>query len=287
MGDEMIQGRPSMTAQRAAMRRARHQLVDHPHVFEDPLAVPILGPELAASVAAELEDGPERRLRAFMVARSRYAEERLHEAVVRGVKQYVLLGAGLDTFAYRNPYPDLRVFEVDYPATQAWKRERLEAARIPVPPALRFAPVDFEKETLAEGLRDAGFLAEQPAFFAWLGVAHYLSRETVFAALRLIFSMCRENGVALDYTVPRSLMNAESQLALDAMMKRVAAAGEPFQGFFEPGELAEALRAIGYQHLEDLAGEDIDQRYFKGRTDGLSVDGGLAHLLCAIGAQRK
>jgi len=124
-----------MTAQRVAMRRAAHQLIDNPRVFEDALAVRILGPEIAAALKAEPENELERRLRAFMVVRSRYAEEQLVTAVSRGVKQYVVLGAGLDTFAYRNPYPDVLVFEIDYPATQGWKRQRLEAGRSRFPRA--------------------------------------------------------------------------------------------------------------------------------------------------------
>lgn len=272
-----------MTARRVAMRRATHQLFDRPLVFEDPLAVPILGPEIAASLSPESDILREPRLRAFMAVRSRYAEEQLGQATRRGVKQYVVLGAGLDTFAYRNPYPDLRVFEVDYQATQIWKRAQLEAAGIPIPSQLKFAPVDFEKETLVDGLRDAGFAAEQPAFFSWLGVTPYLSRDTAFATLELIHSMSRKNGVVFDYALPRSVLDAHDQLALDALMKRVAAAGEPFQGFFEPQELANRLRSIGYQHVEDLGSSEIDARYFQGRTDGLSVGGSLAHLLCAAG----
>jgi methyltransferase (TIGR00027 family) len=280
----MIEGLPSMTALRVAMRRATHQLFDRPLVFEDPLAVAILEPEVAAALTRESDFRGEERLRAFMAVRSRYAEEQLRAAVERGVKQYVILGAGLDTFAYRNPHADLRVFEVDYPATQIWKRQRLKAAGIALPPELRFAPVDFEKEALSDGLRDAGFVSEQRTFFAWLGVTPYLARETVFATLRQILAMCRGNGVVFDYSVPRSSMDAEGQLVLDALMKRVEAAGEPFQGFFETEELERELRGMGYQHVEDLSSSAIDARYFQGRTDGLRVAGSFAHLLCALGA---
>ena len=148
----MIEGRPSMTARRVAMRRATHQLFDRPIVFEDPLAVRILGPQIAATLGDDAQDPPEKRLRAFMVARSRYAEDQLRTAVARGMKQYVLLGAGLDTFAYRNACPGLRVFEVDHPATQAWKKECLEAAGIAVPASVRFAAVNFDKESWENGL---------------------------------------------------------------------------------------------------------------------------------------
>jgi len=278
----MIEGRPSMTAQRVAMRRAAHQLLDSPRVFEDPLAVRILGPEIAAALTAEPENELERRLRAFMVARSRYAEEQLAATVSRGVKQYVVLGAGLDTFAYRNPYPDLQVFEIDYPATQGWKRQRLEAGSIAIPASLRFAPVDFDKQTVEQGLDGVGFTAAEPAFFSWLGVTPYLTPETVFSTLRLIQAMHASNGVVLDYAVPRSSLNEFEQFALDAILRRVAAAGEPFRGFFAPEELARELQAMGYATIEDLDGEEINRRYFANRGDALVV-GSTAHLLCATG----
>ena len=272
-----------MTARRVAMRRAAHQLMDRPLVFEDALAVRILGPEIAAMLGVEAENELERKLRAFMVARSRYAEEQLAGAVGRGVRQYVVLGAGLDTFAYRNPYGDLLVFEIDYPATQGWKRQRLEAEAIPIPGNLRFAPVDFDKQTFEQGLADAGFAAAEPAFFSWLGVTPYLTPETVFSTLRLILAMNPANGVVFDYAVPRSSLNAFEQGALDAILQRVAAAGEPFRGFFAPENLAQEMKAMGYARIEDLDGEEINRRYFANRADGLVV-GRTAHLLCARGA---
>ena len=279
----MIDGQPSITARRVAMRRAAHQLFDRPIVFEDPLAVPILGLQIAATLAEDADHAPEKRLRAFMVARSRYAEDQLREAVARGAKQYVLLGAGLDTFAYRNPYPGLRVFEVDHPATQAWKRECLAAAGIPAPESLRFAAVNFDGESWADKLREGGFATTEPAFFAWLGVTPYLTEEVVFATLRLIHSLCPENGVVFDYALPRSILNQHEQAAHDAIAARVAAAGEPFRGYFEPQRLRSELRGMGYSRVEDLPGAEIDARYFVGRSDGLCLGGRIAHLLCAVG----
>src|SRR5580658_4555991 len=162
----MQEGKFSRTAHRVAIRRAAHQLLDHPRVLDDPLALRIIGSE----AAEELRTNPKehhafsRAFRAFMAARSRYAEDELASAVALGVTQYVVLGAGLDTFAYRNPHPGLRVFEVDHPATQTWKREQLQAASIPVPPSLTFVPVDFEQQTLADGLEHSGFNASATAF---------------------------------------------------------------------------------------------------------------------------
>src|SRR4029077_12503452 len=146
----MREDRPSKTAFRVALRRAAHQILDDPKVFADPLALSIVG-----ASAEELRSNPNsqsgiaRGMRAFMAVRSRYAEDGLAAAFRDGTRQYVVLGAGLDTFAYRNPYPGLRVFEVDFPSTQAWKRGRLEAEKIPIPESMTFAPIDFESQTLA------------------------------------------------------------------------------------------------------------------------------------------
>ena len=153
----MIEGRPSKTAYRVALRRAAHQLLDVPKVLDDPVALRIVGREAAAALAADprhFETTPiAPYLRAFMAARSRCAEDELALAVKRGVAQYVVLGAGLDTFAYRNPFSTLRVFEVDFPATQAWKQTCLADAGIVVPDSLRFVPVDFASQTIDERLR--------------------------------------------------------------------------------------------------------------------------------------
>jgi len=218
-----------------------------------------------------------------MAVRSRYAEDRLAAAVAQGVRQYVVLGVGLDTFAYRNPYLGigLRVFEVDHPATQAWKRELLGAAGIAIPPELAFAPVDCERQTLRDGLQSVGFNVGEAAFFSWLGVTPYLTRAAFLATLDFVLSMPALSGVVFDYAVARSSLNSLEQLALDALSRRVAAAGEPFRLFFDPLDLAHELEGKGFQSVEDLAPGEINSRYFSGRTDGLRVGGGFAHLLSA------
>jgi methyltransferase (TIGR00027 family) len=282
----MIEGRPSRTAMRVAMLRAAHQFLDTPKIFDDPLALRIIGAEAAATLRAEQSeesDAASRAMRAFLCARSRFAEDELARAVKRGVRQYVVLGAGLDTFAYRNPHPGVRVFEVDFPATQMWKQKKLRAAEIAVPETLTFAPVDFEKQTLAEGLLQAGFRAGEPAFFAWLGVTPYLNRETVLSTFRTMISLSPQNGVAFDYAVPRASLDAASQIAFDLLAGRVAAAGEPFVGFFSPEELAQGLRALGYHHIQDFGREEIEARYFTDRQDGLRIGRKLARLMCARG----
>ena len=271
---------------RVAMRRAAHQLFDHPKVLDDPIALPIIGPEAAAKLGAErnrYKSRVARNLRAFLVARSRFAEDELARAVVRGVRQCVILGAGLDTFAYRNPYEDsaLQVFEVDYPATQEWKRQRLATAGIAIPPSVTYAPVDFERQTLAEGLKLAGFDASKAAFFSWLGVTMYLTEDAVTATFGFIASTSPGGGVAFDYAVPRSSLNWVGRLALDALSYRVAAAGEPFRTFFDPSALKERLRQIGFSCVEDLDAAEINARYFKDRADRLKITSSLGHLMSA------
>jgi methyltransferase (TIGR00027 family) len=266
------------------MRRAAHQLVDVPLVFHDPLALPILGHQTAGWLQANLDKEDtrvNRALRAFMAVRSRFAEDSLAGAVNGGVAQYVLLGAGLDTFAYRNPYGDrLRVFEVDHPATQAWKKRQLEEAGIVPPPSLTFAPVDFERQTVMDGLAAAGFRRDQPAFFAWLGVTMYLARETVMTMFQTIASLPAPSGVVFDYGLDRALLGMMERFALDAFAARVAAIGEPWTTFFKPDELVADLQSLGFVDVEDLGPDAINARYFNGRTDDLKV-GTLAHLMRA------
>jgi methyltransferase (TIGR00027 family) len=282
----MHRSRPSRTAYRVALRRAAHQLLDDPPVFKDRLALSIVGSGAASSSEDPIptqQDVASRSLRAFLAVRSRYAEEQLASAVARGVRQYFLLGAGLDTFAYRNPFSNvgLRVFEVDHPATQAWKRDLLTAVHISIPPELSFVPVDFETQTLHDGLTAVGFDFAQPAFFSWLGVTPYLTREAFNATLDFIASTAPQGGVVFDYAVARSSLKALEQRALDALASRVAAAGEPFQLFFDPSELARELQTKAFAFVEDSDTPAINSRYFAGRADGLQVNGGFAHLLSA------
>jgi methyltransferase (TIGR00027 family) len=277
----MQQSIPSRTALRVAMRRAAHQLYDAPPlVLDDPIAVPILGQEFLPEVhktATKLEKPFSVALRAFLVARSRYAEDTLATAVAQGVTQYVLLGAGLDTFAYRNPYPNLRVFEVDHPATQQWKCELLKSNRIPIPDDLSFVPVDFEHQSLPTQLLSAGFDTSAPSFFAWLGVVPYLTPEAFRSTLRFIAARPPESGLVFDYGQPRSALPRLEQLAHDSLSARVQQAGEPFQLFFTPREAAAELTA--FYNLEDLGSPEINARYFDNRTDKLRLFGSAGRIL--------
>jgi len=279
----MQQSIPSRTALRVALRRAAHQLYDaKPLVLDDPIAVTILGQEFLPEVqktATKLEKPFSVALRAFLVARSRYAEDTLANAVAQGVTQYVVLGAGLDTFAYRNPYLGLHVFEVDHPATQQWKHELLETSRIPIPQNLTFAPVDFEHQILPTQLLAAGFDPTAATFFAWLGVVPYLTLEAFRSTVRFIAARPPDSGFVFDYCQPRSALPRLEQLAHDSLSARVQQAGEPFQLFFTPHEAAAELAA--FYNLEDLGSPEINARYFANRTDNLRLLGSAGRFLSA------
>jgi methyltransferase (TIGR00027 family) len=282
----MKEDQPSTTSQRVAVRRAVHQLLDGPKVFDDPLALRMIGERTASVLRVEparYETSPiAAYLRAFMAARSRIAEDDLDLAVKRGVRQFVILGAGLDTFAYRNPYAPgmLRIFEVDHPATQQFKQARLAEAGISSPADLTFVPLDFEAQTLAEGLELAGHGARRATFFSWLGVAPYLTVESVLATLRFIASAPSGSQVVFDYAVSPALLDETGKRVFEVLPARVAAAGEPWKAFFDPSALVTDLRAMGFGQVKDIGPEEINARYFDGRGDGLRV-GSLAHVMSA------
>jgi methyltransferase (TIGR00027 family) len=265
----MDAAKPSRTARGVAFRRACHQLYDAPPlVLSDPIAVPILGPEALPELEAagkDLNDPANLVLRAWLVARSRYAEDKLAEAVTQGLNQYVLLGAGLDTFAHRNPHPHLRVFEVDHPATQAWKQQLVAAAQLPAQPSLTYVPVNFETESLPERLAACDFDPGAPAFFAWLGVVPYLTLPAFRATLAYIAARTPGSGLVFDYSQPRSALPFREQIARDLFAARVARAGEPFQLHFTPHEVAKELSALF--NLEDLGAPELNALYFDTRRE--------------------
>jgi methyltransferase (TIGR00027 family) len=279
----MQEGQFSRTAHQVAVRRAAHQILDDPKVLDDPLALRIIGEEAAENLRSSPRERHDfsRAFRAFMAARSRYAEDQITQAVADGVKQCVVLGAGLDTFACRNPHPELRVFEVDHPATQEWKRGQLAGAGIAVPPSLTFVPVDFERQVLGAELRQAGFRESEPVFFSWLGVTPYLTNSAFTATLSFIAKMPASSGVVFDFAIDRKLLNPGQRIAADALAARVADAGEPFQLFLDPANLQEELKDLGFRRTEFLDREQLNARYFNDRTDGLRVRGGLGHLMGA------
>ena len=258
----MKERQPSWTAMGAAGYRAAHQVLEGGRVFTDPFARAILGREAEAIIAGLSADPAQRPIRIFMAARSRFAEDCLGAAVSRGVRQAVVLGAGFDTFALRNPYSELglRVFEVDHPSTQAWKLKRLAEAGLAVPASLAFAAVDFESQGLSPGLLAAGFNPDRPAFFIWLGVVPYLEREAIAATLRYIASV-PGSEVVFDYSEPLENYPPELRGAAAAVSARAAEIGEPWLSHFDPADIAQNLRDHGFQDLEDLGLAEIGIRY--------------------------
>lgn len=265
------------------MRRAAHQILDWPLVLDDPYAFRILPPEAAAEVRSTGEGERHhfaKAMRSFMAVRSRFAEDEFARAVAAGVRQYVALGAGLDTFAWRNPHREsgVRVFEVDHPATQVWKRGLIAESDLPEPPSTVYVPVDFERQSLASQLGEAGFDAGAPAFFSWLGVVPYLTFEAFRSTLRFFGAMAAGSGVVFDYPLPREALGEAEGRVLDELSARVARIGEPFQLFFTPAQLTGELRCVGWRVLEDLGGAGIRSRYFPGRDE---IRGGLGRLMSA------
>ncbi len=277
----MQTGRASRTALRVAIRRAAHQLIDQPRVLDDPIAVRLIGPGFARDMERAMHPVA-RDFRLFMAARSRYAEDHLAAMVAQGVSQYVILGAGLDTFAYRNPFPALRVFEVDFPATQQWKRELLAEGAVALPPNLTFVPLDFEHKTLAEGLAEAGFDATCPAFFGWLGVVPYLTLDAFRSTLATIGLLPAGTAVSFDYAFPPETLSWRRRLVFNSLSARVAAAGEPFRLFFAPDQLENETRAAGFLRIEQVDSVQLNTLYFRDRTDGLKLSpAGLGMLATA------
>ncbi|CAN5411496.1 class I SAM-dependent methyltransferase [soil metagenome] len=279
----MKEGVPSKTAFGVAVRRAAHQLVDQPPVFSDPLAIRIVGEEAVAKLRRGIEDRNPIGdvLRAFVAARSRYSEDELAKAYTRRVRQCIVLGAGLDTFAYRNPHTDMCVFEVDHPATQQWKHSLLAAAGIPIPPTLTYAPVNFENETAAQGLRAVGFREDQPAFISWLGVTPYLSEQAFAQTINWVGAMPSGTTLVFDYGKDPSTLGFVERFAFNRIAKRVANSGEPFRLFRDPDALAIELRAAGFLKTENLSSQELNTLYFAGRADGLRLKGSLGQIMRA------
>lgn len=279
---------PKPSAQLVATLRAVHQLMDKPVVFDDPLALKIIGEEAAAALPQQLaayNDPMHKALRTSLVIRSRVAEDAWAEAASSGVRQYVILGAGLDTYAYRQPALPGRIFEVDLPATQQWKQDCLRAANIAPPAHLRYVATNFEQGGLAQALADSGFQRDQPAFFSWLGVVVYLDEAAIDETLRFIAGCAPGSSVVFDYVLSPAVLKPMEQLAVDLMAKRIAEGGEPWKSQFEPAKLADKLHSLGFATATTLDPEDLNARYLSDREDGMRV-GAVSRLMHArVGAQ--
>jgi methyltransferase (TIGR00027 family) len=274
-------GQPSYTARGAAAHRAVHQTLEGGAIFTDRFAVDILDDDTRARLPEMADDPSHRPLRLFIAARSRFSEDTLAKAVSRGVRQAVILGAGLDTFSLRNPHADqgLRVFEVDYPATQLWKQARLQQAGLAMPASLTFAPIDFERQSLSDGLTAAGFRPDRPAYFQWLGVVPYLTREAIVSTLDFVAGI-PGSEVVFDYTEPFANFSPEVRANAAAIAARAASVGEPWLSLFHPAEMAALLGDRGFARIEDISRADVAERYYGELKQGTPAGAG-PHLVLA------
>lgn len=280
--------------------RAAHQLFDNPKIFEDPLALRIIGAEAESrlrSSLAQFQKPAERAFRTGVMVRNRYTEDELARSIQRGVRRYVILGAGLDTFAYRNPFPLLRVFEVDHPATQAWKRSCLEKAAIPIPASVTYISVDFEQQVLTDALRQSGFRSDELTFVSFIGVVRYLSRETLISVLTSIVSSMRTGSeVVFDCAPPPSLLQVLRgrarpgrtevlfdsssfpslpqrlrELAYGMIVNRRSRNNGFRPTYLDVAPLTRDLKRIGFADVQLFGPKEMNVRYCKDRTDGLRI----------------
>lgn len=273
----MEPGIASVTALRAAVLRAIHQLVDdEPKIITDPVTVRLV--EAAAPGAIEARrrtfSPPDLPVsRAPFVLRSRFAEDELAIAASQGVGQYVILGAGLDTFAYRQPHcaGALHIYEVDHPATQAWKRESLATADIPLPSNLRWVPVDFERQTLSEQLTAAGFDVTRPACFSWLGVTQYLTISAIDETLRFVARLPTSSTIVLSFVLADECLPGDELDRKRQHVQMSAERGEPWLTFFGPDELCARLHDLRFARVFHLTLAEANARYFAGRRDGMQA----------------
>jgi methyltransferase (TIGR00027 family) len=252
---------PSRTALMIARQRAAHQLLDHGAILHDPFAMKILR-EDEKEVLQFANAHPLASIgRLITAARSRIAEDALSRAVERGIRQIVILGAGLDTFALRNPHgaQQIRIYEVDHPATQAWKRQRLAEAQIAIPPWLILVPVDFERDDVGEKLVTAGFQQNSPAFFTWLGVVPYLTEDAIGRTLDYMSSI-QNSEVVFDYMEPEAFSGELKQLEKERT-EQLKKMNERSLSRFEPAGMAAILRSHGFCAIEDIHFQEIASRF--------------------------
>ena len=265
----------SRTALATAYLRAAHQLLDAaPKILDDPIAVRLLGEDAGQKVcelAGRYRDPVAEALRSHVVLRSRFAEDRLADAVRRGISQYVILGAGFDTFAFRQPdwAKSLRIIEIDHPDTQSVKRSFLTKASLDLAANVRFAQIDFEHESLLEGLCRCHVSLEEPTFFSWLGVTVYLKEAAIDAALKSMAAYPSGSEVVLTFKQPPGKTAGRAAEAARKLADNVASVGEPFVSFFEPKAMEAKLLSAGFSKVEFLDLETADTRYFASRPADL------------------
>src|SRR5580692_5110356 len=273
------------TAVRVALWRAMHVEVDAPpHVLKDEIGLKLAGPEEGWRRRPDMDPQGTSPFRASIVARARFIEDLVVEQAGRGTSQYVILGAGLDSFAQRRPEiaSRLKVFEVDQPGPQAWKRRRLIELGFGVPDWLRFVPVDFEaRGSWRDALMTAGFDDTRPAIVVSTGVSMYLTRDANAATLRQVAALAPGSTLAMTFLLPLELADPEVRAGLEMAEKGARASGTPFISFFTPPEIQSLAREAGFKDARHVSAADLTRRYFAGRTDGLRPPSNAEELLVA------
>lgn len=270
----------SKTAEAAAAFRAWHLLHGNPTVYEDPFAIQltsaswrsILNSRILTWLVIEKLLGPIQPVFAEVLGRARYTEDLLDEAIKNGVDQYVLLGAGLDSFALRRKDLEatLKVYELDHPASQESKKKRLRKLGLDLPSNVEFVSIDFDKESLADGLKRSLYSNGRRAFFSWLGTTPYLTRDAVFQSLRFVASMAVAGSeIVFDYMIPKKFVPADDIPSVEALERSVRRLGEPFVSAFDPNVFPQDVCTLGFELVEQLSPKQISERYFTGRSDGL------------------
>jgi len=276
---------PDSTAVRVALWRALHVQVDPPpHVLEDEIGLQLIAPPEGWRNRPDMNPQGTRGYRASIVGRARFIEDLVLEHANRGLSQYVILGAGLDTFGQRRPEvaEKLRVYEVDQPATQEWKRRRLMELGLGIADNLRFVPVDFEAgESWRDKLTASGFDASKPAVIASTGVSMYLTMDANRAKLREIAALATGSTLAMSFLLPLDLVDPEERTQHEMVYERAKAAGTPFLSFFRPSEIVALAIEAGFREAKHVSRADIIQRYFTGRTDGLQPSSGEEFLVAS------
>jgi methyltransferase (TIGR00027 family) len=277
---------PDSTAVRVALWRALHVEVDAtPHVLEDTIGLQLAAPDHGWRDRPDMDPQGIRAFRASIVARARFIEDMVVEQAARGVDQYVLLGAGLDTFAQRRPEvaSRLRVFEVDRPGAQAWKRRRLVECGFGIPDWLKLVPVDFEAgDAWGRKLAAAGFDAGRPAVVTSTGVSMYLTREAIVALLREVAALAPGSTFAMTFLMPLELAEPEYRPGMERAARGAQASGTPFISFFMPEEILALARDAGFRDARHVSAADLAERYFKDRPDGLRPPFNAEELLVAV-----
>jgi len=275
---------PDNTAVRVALWRALHVQADPlPHVLEDEVGLKLVAPEEGWQNRPDMSPFT-RAFRASIVARARFIEDLVAEQAARGVDQYVILGAGLDTFAQRRPELASRlcIFEIDQPGPQAWKHKRLVELGLGIPPFLKLVPVDFEAgEEWLKNLTASGFDSARPAVVASTGVSMYLSKEAIFATLRQIAAIAPGSIFVMSFLLPIEMAPPDVRPGIERAAQGAKANGTPFISFFMPEEMLSLARAAGFRKVEHVAADDLAERYFANRNDGLRPPSNSEELLVA------